>query len=387
MNVLAFGDLCCGCGTCCVVCPVQAISMECNNKGFYHPVVDNQKCVNCLQCVRYCAFSNTDKKQTRNSLLGAFALKHADSDVRAASRSGGVFTALSDRVLDMDGVVYGCKLINNREAVHIRATSKEERDQFRGSKYIQSKMFDVFEAIKTDLNQGRWVLFSGTGCQVDAVASYCRNLNCDKLLLLDIVCHGVPSSRVWSDYLDYLEEKHGKKIVSVDFRDKKNFGWNAHKETVVFEDDSSYSGNIFTKLFYSHNIIRKCCFDCPYKNLHRVGDISIADCWGVAQHYAEFDDDKGVSLVMVNTEKGKQFFEQLSDTEYIEVEINKLLQPPLKENWPVPVEYDRFWRYYRRHPFEKTVKQFVLGQESLARRAVRKVYYSIRRSCGRLLRK
>lgn len=376
LNISCYQNHCCGCGECYAICPVNAIEMKLSKEGFYYPAVNNQKCINCTKCVKHCSFNREDKP---NNLIAAYALKHSDPEVRAASRSGGVFTALSDIILDAGGVVYGCKLVNCREAIHVRATSKQERDEFRGSKYIQSKTHDIFDSVKNDLQQGVWVLFSGTACQVNAIADYCKDTDCSKLLLVDIVCHGVPSPKVWNDYLDYLSRKSQKIIVSVDFRDKVNFGWADHKETVVFSDGSKHSGNDFTRLFYDHNILRKDCFQCPYRSINRVGDISIADCWGIAQNYPEFDDNKGVSLVLVNTEKGGSFFKQLQHTEFIDVEINKLLQPPLKENWIIPSEYDSFWKYYHRHSFEKVIKKYVLKLDCLPKRALRKLYRLVRR--------
>lgn len=387
MNISLNGNHCCGCGACAAVCPVGAISMKENRQGFCYPVVDHKKCIDCGKCIRACAFHAGTKEQERNQVLAAYALKHSDEAVRAASRSGGVFTALSDLVLDAGGVVYGCTLRNHREAVHVRATTKAERDTMRGSKYIQSKTQDVFACVKNDLKNGLWVLFSGTACQVGAVKAFCRDTDCEKLLLIDVVCHGVPSPRVWSDYLIHLSGKDGKQVVSVDFRNKQRFGWEAHIETVGFADGTVYSGDAFKKLFYDHYILRRDCFQCPYKNLRRFGDITIADCWGITKHYPEFDDNKGVSLVLVNTEKGSAFFSKMRETESIPVDIQKLLQPPLRQNWPEPADYDRFWEYYDRHSFGKVVDRYVLGKRSLPERAVGKVRRILGRAYRRIFRK
>jgi len=383
MNVLAFQNHCCGCGECFAVCPTKAIIMKKNEQGFLYPVIDNDKCVDCSKCARYCSFNK--KGENCSSVLESYAMKHKNEEIRANSRSGGIFTALSDFVLSENGSVFGCVLKDNREAVHVRATSPQERDLMRGSKYIQSDTKNVFQAIKSDLEQGKWVLFSGTSCQVNAVKDFCATVPCERLLLVDIVCHGVPSPMVWSDYLNFLEKKENKKIVDVDFRDKKNFGWAAHKDTVIFDDGSQYSGDVFTKLFYGHNILRKACFGCPYRNLNRVGDISIADCWGIATEYPEFDDNKGVSLVIVNTLKGKEIYKSLSGVNDIEVDINRLMQPPLKENWTAPKEYDEFWKYYHKHSFKNVVDKYVYNKPNFftkvknkttnfARRVYRKLF-------------
>jgi len=367
-SIEQFKGHCCGCGECMAICPISAITMKQSANGFLYPQVQSDKCIGCSKCIAHCAFNN---KPLSNSLLKTYAVKHKNENVRAKSRSGGIFTAISDVVLEKGGVVYGCKLIDNARAVHARATTKKERDCFRGSKYIQSETYHLFNNVKEDLKSGLWVLFSGTPCQVNAIKDFCVDVETEKLLLVDIVCHGVPSPLVWSNYLEYIEKKHKKKVFSIDFRDKNKFDWAAHKETFFFEDSTDVSYDIFTQLFYSHTIIRKDCFQCPYKNLNRVGDISIADCWGIAKHYPEFNDNKGVSLVLINSSKGQYFYEQAQGISQIEVDINKLMQAPLRENWGEPINYDEFWKYYHRHSFEKVVNRYVNGKHSVFSRCVR----------------
>ena len=345
--------------------------MKKNSQGFYYPEVDEKKCIQCGKCVKHCTFHFADN--SKNEVLGAYALKHCDPQIRAASRSGGLFTAVSDLVLQSGGVVYGCVLIDCKEAVHIRATTREQRDACRGSKYIQSKIFDLFQSIRQDLESGLWVLFSGTACQVHAVQDFCKGVD-SKLLCVDIVCHGVPSPKVWEDYLKYICKKEKKKAVAADFRDKKRFGWTDHKETIEFSDGTVYSGDTFTKLFYDHLILRRDCFSCPYKNVNRYGDISIADCWGILKWYPEFGDDKGTSLVLVNTEKGRDFFSRLENVSFIPVELEKLLQPPLKQNWDCPALYDDFWNYYPKHSFGKTIMRYVTPDDRPIIRLKVKIY-------------
>ena len=383
MNVSVYNQHCCGCGECYAVCPVKAIDMQINTQGFYYPIVDSTKCVDCSKCTTRCSFNNGSAESNAYSVINTYALKHIDEDIRAASRSGGVFTALSDIILDMGGVIYGCELQDCRKAIHTRATTKEQRDRFRGSKYIQSETYHIFEDIKNDVKNGLWVLFSGTSCQVNAVKDFCKDLDCSKLLLVDIVCHGVPSPTVWDDYLKYIEKKNKKKITSVDFRDKQKFGWTAHNETVVFQDGSDYSDNAFRCLFYSHLILREDCFECPYRSLNRISDITIADCWGIAEHYPEFDDDKGVSLVLINTNKAEQIFNKIQQADCINVDITKLMQPPLRTNWDVPANYDEFWGYYKAHSFKKVVDKYVIKRPSLYSRTK----YFIRSNLARIYRK
>lgn len=356
MNIEIYKKHCCGCGECLIVCSQNAITMKKNHQDFYYPSVDASSCINCGKCIKHCSFNQNVLVHHINQ--EAYAVKHKNYDIRMASRSGGMFFTLVEEILNRNGVVYGCKLVNNNEAIHFRATTIEECELMHGSKYIQSDITNCYKAIKEDLNNNLWVLFSGTACQVNAIKEYCSDIDCGKLLLVDIVCHGAPSSRVWKDYLEYISKKNKKQIKSVDFRDKQSFGWAAHTETFKFIDDSLYSCDYFKTLFYSHLILREDCFDCPYKNLERQGDITLADCWGIATNEPDFDDDKGVSLVLVNSDKGRLFFEKSkSHIDYKKINIIDYLQPPLKENWNIPSDYYEFWMYYNINGFTYAINK------------------------------
>lgn len=208
-----------------------------------------------------------------------YAVQHKSETVRAASKSGGIFTAVSDWILTQNGIVYGCALHERFRAVHIRALNAEDRDRMRGSKYIQSKLGDTYENVKNDLIDGRVVLFTGTSCQVAGLKQYLGK-EYENLLCVDIVCHGVPSPKVWDEYLRWQEEKNKTKVMKVDFRNKTDFGWRAHKETLTFENGKNISSKVFTTLFYGHSILRPSCYECPYKSVMHPGDVTIVDYWG-----------------------------------------------------------------------------------------------------------
>ena len=202
-----------------------------------------------------------------------------------------------------------------------RAVNKDERTAFKGSKYIQSHMNNTIKSVISDLKDNKKVLFSGTACQVAGVNSVAKE-NTNNLYTCDLICHGVPSERVFKDYLKYIEEKYNKKIKEFIFRDK-SFGWHSHIETIIFEDGTKISLEYFKRLFYRHNILRLSCYECNYANTHRPADITIADFWGVDELFPEFDDDKGVSLVIINSEKGKKLFNKVKDRlEVINVSID-----------------------------------------------------------------
>ena len=241
-----------------------------------------------------------------------FAVKHKDESTRADSRSGGIFTALSDQVLSNGGVVYGCILTDDFNAVHIRADNAEERNRMRGSKYIQSKLGDTFKNVKADLDARRSVLFSGTSCQVAGLKKYLGK-EYDDLFCVDIVCHGVPSKKVWNAYLRWQEQKNHSKVAGVNFRNKRDFGWRDHVETLYFENGKSTSSRVFKDFFYGHTVLRPSCYECPYKSVMHPGDITIADYWGIEKAAPEFDDNKGVSLVLINNKTGDNAFEKVKE--------------------------------------------------------------------------
>ena len=227
---------CCGCTACASICAHDAITMKPDALGFLYPEVDKEKCVDCGLCEKICAFN--DKYDTSLNLDKplAYGARHKDMNEVETSRSGAAFIAISDYILEEGGVVYGAGYTDHFRVVHKRATTKEERDEFKGSKYVQSDMTGVFRQVKKDLRDGLTVLFSGTPCHTSGLNSYVGKRLREKLFLVDIVCHGVPSPYMWRDYIAYLEKKQGSPIVWVNFRDKQKYGWAAHHETFKFKN-------------------------------------------------------------------------------------------------------------------------------------------------------
>lgn len=225
---------CCGCTACASICNHDAITMEPDALGFLYPKVDASRCTECGLCEKVCAFNDNYDKTLNLAQPDAYAARHKDMNEIMKSRSGAAFVAISDYILEQGGVVYGAGYKDHFRVAHKRATSKEERDEFRGSKYVQSDLRGVFRQVRQDLKNGLTVLFSGTPCQTSGLNSYVGKKLRDNLILIDIVCHGVPGPYIWRDYLAYLERKRGDEIIMVNFRDKELFGWRAHKETFKF---------------------------------------------------------------------------------------------------------------------------------------------------------
>lgn len=358
--------MCCGCSACVNACNQHAITMKPDALGFLYPVVDAEKCVECGLCEKVCAFNANYDKSANLSTVKTFAVRLKDMNEVMKSQSGGAFVAFSDYVLSQGGVIYGAHFANNefREVTHGRALTQKERDGFRESKYIQSNLNYIFSAVKKDLIEGRLVLFSGTPCQTAGLNSYVGSKLRERLILIDIVCHGVPSPAIWKDYLDGLETKYGK-IEDACFRNKQSFGWKSHRESFVFSGKREYLGDSYTYLFYRHIMLRHSCSACPFTNVNaRPSDITIGDCWG-AQKYNLFDnDDKGISLVIINTDKGAKLFDHISDVcNIIPIDIANFLQPNLQyPTIPHPKRMN-FEKDYVKKGFKYVLRKY--GNQSL----------------------
>lgn len=290
-------------------------------------------------------------------------VRHKDTNVVRESRSGGAFTALSDFILENGGVVYGCKMDGVSRAIHARAVTKEERNAFRGSKYIQSEMGMCFQDVKQDLEDHKIVFFSGTPCQVSGLKMYLlkSKVDCSLLFTIDIICHGVPSPVVWKSYIDWVEKHYHKKVIDVDFRDK-SFGWKAHFDTVIMNGKKRYS-SLFRIFYYKHYILRPACYHCKFSNLNRCGDITLGDAWGIEKTRSNYNDDRGCSLVILNTEKGQYLMNQVSGTVEVETaDITNFMQPNLRTPSSKPVDREHFWEEFNQHGFASAVKHY--GKQS-----------------------
>ena len=348
---------CCGCTACASVCAHDAISMQPDTLGFLYPAVDENKCVDCGLCEKVCAFNNHYDTNLNLTKPDVYAARHKDLCEVETSRSGAAFIASSDYVLEQGGVVFGAGLNEHFRVVHKRATSKEQRDEFKGSKYVQSNLCGVFRQIKQDLKDGKIVLFSGTPCQTAGLASYIGQKLREKLFLVDIVCHGVPSPYVWGDYLAYLEKKQKSKIVRLNFRDKQRFGWKAHRETFEFANGVKRS---FPHSFYRNILFRYSCGNCFYCNIHRPSDITLADFWSWKKIDSEINsDDKGISLLFINTEKGRKLFEQVQNKMNIKsVRLADAMQPNHLHPSAVHPQRMKFEHDYKIYGFEYIAKKY-----------------------------
>lgn len=344
---------CCGCTACASICPHQAINMEPDTLGFLYPKVDTEKCIDCGLCEKVCAFHSNYDKSTNLPKPQIYAVRHKDMHEIETSRSGAAFIAISDYVLDQGGIVYGAGYTDHFRVVHKRATNKDERNEFKGSKYVQSDLRGIFPLIKEDLKQGLTVLFSGTPCQTAGLASYIGKRLRKKLILVDIVCHGVPAPYIWRDYLTYLEQKYKQPIIEVNFRDKSRIGWKGHLESFIFQDGSKKEFSTYTHLFYRHIMLRPSCSECHYTNFNRPSDFTLADYWGWEKLSSDFNiDNKGCSLLLVNTPKGMNIFEmQKKELNYLSSTKELCMQPNLQRATHLDNKYKKFEETFRKKGF------------------------------------
>lgn len=349
---------CCGCTACASICPNDAITMKPDDLGFVYPSVDIRKCSDCGLCEQVCSFNDQYDTSLNISIPHAYAVRHKDMKEVESSRSGAAFIAISDKILLNGGVVYGVGYTDHFRVVHKRAVSREERDEFKGSKYVQSDLTGVFRQVKNDLRNGQTVLFSGTPCQTAGLNAYVGRRLRDKLYLLDIVCHGVPSPYFWRDYINYLEKKQKDRISWVNFRDKQVFGWAAHHETFRFEKGRNKVS--FRYVFYHDYMLRRSCGYCHFSNIKRPSDITIGDFWGWERILPNMNsDDKGISLVLLNTEKGQNLFNDIKkDVNFVALDLKDCLQPNLQHPSEIPPQRESIEHDYIKHGFTYVAKKY-----------------------------
>ncbi len=347
--------------------------MEPDREGFLYPVVDSTRCTHCDVCQKSCKFRiyAANGLQTRGTLpLEVCAAKNKEPQIRRRSSSGGVFMALCRDTVSRGGVVYGARFGPGHAVIHDRAEDLEGCRAFMGAKYVQSDLGGVYGRVRSDLAEGRAVLFSGTPCQIAGLQSYMEHHQADTagLLTCDLVCHGVASPLVWRDYLESVRGDAG--IASVSFRDKAR-GWRRSELRVERTDGSvlseDHGTNPYSQLFFSHYTLRPSCSVCPYASMRRVGDITIGDFWGIEDSLPEFSDDEGVSLVLVDTGKGRQAFDRVRrDLEVRESGAAGCSQPSLQAPSALPGDREEFWRQYGRGGFPSVVKRYTgYGRRSL----------------------
>lgn len=319
-------EACCGCYACYNICPKECITMESDNEGFWYPKIDKDKCINCNLCKKICPIINKPNGSLYEKK--SYAVFNKNEKIRLESSSGGIFSLLAEYVINNHGNVYGAVFDEDFNVKHIKITSLQDIELLRGSKYVQSKINDIFKSIKFDLKNNKIVLFTGTPCQIAGLQSFLQK-KYDNLILMDIVCHGVPSPLVWQQYIDELKQNYKQDIKGIYFRDKST-GWKKYSVKFLFDKDEYKNfgfKDIYMKGFLQDVYLRPSCYSCKFKKINRVSDITLADFWGIEKVLPKMDDDKGTSLIVIHSEKGKQLFDELSEKMILnEVNLNEAIK-------------------------------------------------------------
>lgn len=383
-SVFVTKDKCCGCTACFNVCPKNAITIQENRGGYSYPAINPELCINCGLCQKTCQFSKPEI-QDANKTVKCFAVKHKDFSVVSASRSAGAFTAFSDYILDNGGIIYGAKLDSDLVVRHHKALNKKERDSFRESKYVQSELDEVFNSVAKDLKDGKLVLFTGTGCQCDGLRAFLKTkkIDTDKLVLADIVCHGVPSPKMFKEYLQWNEKKYHSVVQDFKFRDKQKYSWGEGIEKLTLANGKVKYQDYFTGSLFDF-FIRPSCYNCKYTTPYRNSDITFADFWGSEKAAPEFTDYKnGCSLVLLHSEKAEKIFDSIKDSvSYKEVSVEDCLQPRLKSSREKEAFIDSYWNEYLEYGFDHIMRKYAENNIS-AKKRFRKF---ICRAGGKILR-
>lgn len=353
-------EKCAGCFGCYNSCPVNAIAMNLNDEGFYIPVVDNKKCIDCGVCQKHCPVIVKNTADKNSSAPEVYAAWSKDEDTRVSSSSGGVFTELALETLKTGGVVFGVVWNSNFLAEHIKVETAEQLSSLKGSKYIQSNVGNSYRAVITELNKGKNVLFSGTPCQIATLKTF---TNSDSLITVDLICHGVPSILAFKKYLELREPA---KIKKINCRDKIT-GWSNFSLSIEYADGTGYFGKFdsddfcrgFNDDLYQNNL----CYECPFAALPRQGDITIGDFWGVPQ---ELHDEKGVSVILINNEKGEKFFKKINSIETIAADFEVVLKGNLRlidGNKEKPEARTELLEDLKKHDFDYIAEKYLKNQE------------------------
>jgi len=368
---------CTGCGACVSICPKAAITMKADEAGFLYPAVDSALCIECDACEKNCPVG----KPIPENHVCYMGAQHKDEQIRAQSSSGGVFTALARQMLAQGGVVFGAAFDENMHVEHIGAFDETELSAMRGSKYVQSEAADAIDNAYSLLKRGIPVLFSGTPCQISGLKARVGKRYADRLLTVDFVCHGVPSPGVFASYIQMLEKEHGSKVTHYTFRDKRK-GWKDFSAVAVFEDGTEHQGTQreepYLYGFLQNLYLRPSCVQCDaLRGAHHPSDITIADLWGAQNICPEKDDDTGLSLVMINTQRGRDALKacaaQLNSFPLKDSEGMLRFNPSIEKTAHAHEKRAAFFRSFEKQGFDRVYVMKLLAGPGRIERVIRRI--------------
>jgi coenzyme F420-reducing hydrogenase beta subunit len=358
------------------VCPVKAIDFIEDSRGFMFPNVDETKCIECGKCVKSCQLM---ARESGHTILGAFALQIKDKQILYQSSSGGAFSALAKNTLEKGGIVYGCVFDNNCVAVYRRASTEDEIEPMRGSKYVWADASECYDSVKDDLNSNLKVLFCGLPCQVSGLILYLGK-EYPNLTTMDFLCGGPPSPKVFKRYIDQLVSDEEKKDLHFQFRDKEKRGvgygisfMKNGKKKFLHPEMSSYM-----YLFSSKLVQRDACFNCQFRGIHRVADITVGDYWGVNKVFPELDEKAGVSCLIVSTEKGMTTLAEIEDScTLLETTVEDIARKNILrvdntvKKIPIPNNRDAFFEMLNKEGYRAASMKYTITKKRIKMLIVR----------------
>ncbi len=364
-EIISLHKQCCGCGACIQACSRSCIIMDVDVEGFSYPKINCSTCIDCHVCETVCPILS--KKQKSDSeikkISTAYAAYSTDETIRLMSSSGGIFTHLAEHIIEQGGAVFGASFSKDLKSVnHILVEDTESLSKLRGSKYLQSNINNTYKMTKLILNSGRMVLYSGTPCQIAGLFGYLRK-EYENLYTLSVICHGVPSPKLWRSYVEYREKLAKGKAQRINFRDKTS-GWSEFNIRFYISNQNEYrethNFDPYMQCFLNNWCLRPSCYSCNFKGVYQKADITLGDFWGIDNIAPEMNDDKGTSLVICHSERGNQLLNSISNKLNIKkVDINDSLKYNLAmtESPNLPLERNHLGRYLTLYKFNDFIKK------------------------------
>lgn len=359
---------CCGCNACGDVCHTKAITFHTDNEGFGYPIMDKEKCTDCHLCEKICPMINIDQlKHNDWNEPKVFGGYNKDIVIRFDSTSGGIFTLLAQAMYKQKGYVGGAVYTDDFKVVNFISNDKKDLKRLRSSKYVQSNAEGLYKQIKQLLQAGEKVLACGSPCQMAALRSYLRK-DYDNLIIVDFLCRATNSPKVFEKYKESLETRYDSKIAAI--KDKnKDHGWHSLARKITFENGQVYYGegheDDYRRGYHDNVFERPSCYECKFKGFPRMSDITLGDFWGIGDVDASLEQDLGTSLIMINSERGLEYFEKIKEKLVVKEFSLKDIIPGNstaiiggKLPYPPNINRDEFFKALDEMPFNECAAKF-----------------------------
>ena len=367
---------CSWCHACYNICPVWAITMETDNKGFKYPLIDKKKCINCGMCGKVCPIINSQKW---NNINNAYAMINNDEKTRLESSSWGIFSLLANAILSKWWIVFWAAFDENMDVHHIWVPNKNNLRKLMTSKYLQSSIWDSYKECKKSLKEWKTILFTWTPCQIEGLYSFLGK-DYNNLYTQDLVCHWAPSPKIRQTYLKYIQKNKWVKAQKANFREKT--AWRERYSLSLNDNEyqEQHWKNLYMKLFLSNYILRDSCYSCKFKKINRKSDITLADFRWIDNIDKEMNDDKWTSLVILHSIKGKELFDEIKKfCKYKKVDFNKSISFNSSYFSPVnkPKNREKFFKEINEKKFDKIVKKYTWWPIKTIRKFLGWIYCTI----------